>query len=87
MKRTYLPDLTANVGYGYNNSNQTSNNGIHVGVNLTSSVNLMELKHNIKGADAQLNIADNEINLFKRDLYFEVKRAFNNVEKLKIKFQ
>lgn len=41
----------------------------------------MELKHNIKGADAQVNLADNEIILFKKDLYFEVKRAFNNVEK------
>lgn len=41
----------------------------------------MELKHSIKGADAQVNLADNEIALFKKDLYFEVKRAFNNVEK------
>ena len=41
----------------------------------------MELKHSIKGADAQVNLADNEILLFKKDLYFEVNRAFNNVEK------
>jgi outer membrane protein TolC len=41
----------------------------------------MELKHSIKGASAQLNMADNEIELFKKDLYFEVKRALNNVEK------
>lgn len=81
IKRTYLPDLTANAGYGFNNSNQTANNSLMVGVNLSSSVNLMELKHSIKGADAQLNLADNEILLFKKNLYFEVKRAFNNVEK------
>ena len=81
IKRTYLPELSANAGYAYNNTNQTSNNGFYVGVNLSSSVNLMELKHSIKGADAQVNLADNEILLFKKDLYFEVKRAFNNVEK------
>ena len=40
----------------------------------------MELKHSIKGADAQLKLADNEIALFKKDLYFEVQRAFNNLE-------
>ena len=40
----------------------------------------MELKHSIKGADAQLSIADNNIELFKKDLYFEVQRAFNNLE-------
>ena len=81
IKKTYLPDLTADAGYGLNHTNQTNNNSFHVGVNLTSSVNLMELKHSIKGADAQVNLANNEILLFKKDLYFEVKRALNNVEK------
>ncbi len=81
IKRTYFPELTANAGYGFNSSTQTSNNSFHVGINLNSTVNLMELKHNIKGADAQVNLADNEITLFKKNLYFEVKRAFNNVEK------
>ena len=80
VKRTYLPELSANVGYGYNNSNEFSNNSLQVGVNLSTSVNLMELRHSIKGADAQLKLADNEIALFKKDLYFEVQRAFNNVE-------
>jgi outer membrane protein TolC len=82
VKRKYLPSLRANVGYGYLNTNiKSPNNNLTVGVNLTSDVNLMELKHSIKGASAQLNMADNEIELFKKDLYFEVKRALNNVEK------
>ena len=81
IKKAYFPDLIANAGYNFYNTNQTTNNGFHVGVNLNSSVNIMELKHSIKGADAQVNLADNEIALFKKDLYFEVKRAFNNVEK------
>ena len=80
VKRKYLPELGANVGYGYVNSNEASNNSLQVGVNLSTSVNLMELKHSIKGADAQLKMADNEIQLFKEDLYFEVQRAFNNLE-------
>jgi len=80
IKRTYLPELSANVGYGYNNSTEASNNSLQVGVNLSTSVNLVELKHSIKGADAQLKIADNEIDLFKKDLYFEVQRAFNNLD-------
>ena len=88
VKRMYLPELSANVGYGYGNSAEGysdgrakfGNNSLQVGVNLSTSVNLMELKHSIKGADAQLKLADNEINLFKKDLYFEVKRAFNNLD-------
>ena len=80
VKRMYLPELSANVGYGYNNTNEFSNNSLQVGVNLSTNVNLMELKHSIKGADAQLKLADNEINLFKKDLYFVVQEAFNNIE-------
>lgn len=83
VKRTYLPDLTADVGYGYNNTNFTHNNSLRVGVNLTTSVNLMELRHSIKGADAQVALAENEITLFKKDLYYELQRAFNNVERAK----
>ena len=82
IKRVYFPEIRANVGYNFLNTNETDkNNALQVGVNISSAVNLMELKHSIKGADAQLNLADNEINLFKKDLYFEVKRAFNNVDK------
>ena len=80
VKRKYLPELSANVGYGYNNSTEASNNSLQVGVNLATSVNLMELKHSIKGADTQIKLADNEITLFKKDLYFEIQRALNNIE-------
>ncbi len=81
IKRTYLPDLTANAGYGMYNTNQVTDNSFRVGVNLTTAVNPMELRHSIKGAEAQVNLAENEITLFKKDLSFEVKRAFNNVDK------
>ncbi len=81
VKRTYLPELSAGVGYGYNNTNFTHNNSLSVGVNLSGAVNLMELKHSIKGADAQLNLAQNEIDLFKKDLYYELRTAFNNVDR------
>ena len=74
--------MRAGAGYNFLNTNETDkNNSLQIGVNVSSNVNLMELKHSIKGADAQLNLADNEINLFKKDLYFEVKRALNNVDK------
>lgn len=81
IRRTYFPELNANVGYGFNNNNiSNTNNSLQVGVNLSSKVNLMELKHGIKRADAQRALADNEITLFKKDLMFEVNRAFNNID-------
>jgi len=81
IQKTYLPDLSLTTGYGFNNTNFTDNNRFEVGVELSGGVNLMELKNSIKGADAQLKLADNEIKLFKKDLYFELIRAFNNIER------
>jgi len=83
VQKSYLPDLSADVGYGLNNTYDTTNNSLKVSVGLSSNVNLKELKHNIDIAKAQLNILDNEIILFKKDLYFEVQRALNNVAKTK----
>ncbi len=79
-KKAPLPELSAGVGYGLNNTNFTTNNSLQVGVNLSSSANLMELKYDIDSAKAQLNIADNEIDLFKSDLKYEVMRAIGDVE-------
>lgn len=87
IKRTYFPDLMVNAGYGYNNNNLVrGDNSLQVGVTLNSSVNLMNLKHSIKGADAQLNIADNEIELFKKNLYFKVQRALTDLHKAELEF-
>lgn len=80
-KRAVLPDLNANIGYGYKNTNFARNNGLAVGVNLETTTNLMEYKYRGKNAQAQLNLADNEIALFKKDLYYELQRAFNNVDR------
>lgn len=82
IKRKYLPEINANVGYGYNNNFYASNNSLRVGVTMDAEINLMELRHSIKGADAQLALAQNEIDLFKKDLYYEIQRAYNNLDSL-----
>ncbi|MBR2069172.1 MAG: TolC family protein [Candidatus Gastranaerophilales bacterium] len=79
-KRQSLPELSTNAGYNMNDTYDGTNNNFSIGVNLTSDVNLMELKYNIKKASSELQIADNEIELFKKDLYYEVLRALSNVD-------
>ena len=81
IKRAILPDLKGDVGYGLNHTYETTNNSLQVGVGLSTEVNLKEFKHNIEIAKSELSIADNEILLFKKDLYYEVQRALNNVDK------
>lgn len=81
VKRQYYPDLTGNVGYGYNNSKDYSNNSLNMSLNLSSALNIKQLKHEVERAQAQVDLAGNEIDLFKQNLYFEVKKAYINVEK------
>lgn len=81
IKRTILPELTGGVGYGLKHTYDTTNNSLQVGVGLSTEINLKEFKHNIDNAKSEVNIADNEIVLFKKDLYYEVQRALNNVDK------
>ena len=79
VKHQYFPDLTGNVGYGFNNTRDYANNSISMYVNLTSNVNIKQLKHEIDRAEAEVNLASNDVDKFRQDLYFEVKKAYLNV--------
>jgi outer membrane protein TolC len=76
VKRQYYPDLSGNVGYGFNNTREYSNSNLNLYINLNSSLNVKQLKQEIDNAQAHANIAENDINLFKQNLYFEVKRYY-----------
>ena len=45
VKRQYFPDLTGNVGYGFNNTRKYANNSLSMYVNLTSNVNIKQLEN------------------------------------------
>lgn len=79
VKRQYFPDLTGNVGYGFNNTREYSNSSLMMSVNMSSAVNIKQLKHEIDRAEAEVNIAANDIEKFRQNLYFAVKKAFLNV--------
>ena len=79
VKRQYFPDLTGNVGYGFNNTRKYANNSLSMYVNLTSNVNIKQLKHEVERAESEVNLAANDIDKFRQDLYFEVKKAYLNV--------
>ena len=57
VKRQYFPDLTGNVGYGFNNTREYSNSSLMMSVNMSA----------------------NDIEKFRQNLYFAVKKAFLNV--------
>lgn len=81
IKRQYYPDLTGNIGYGYNHTKDLSNSNLNMSVNLTSGVNIKQLKHEIDRAMAEVSLASNDIDHFRQNLYFSVKKAYINVDK------
>ncbi len=80
IKRQYYPDLTGDTGYGFNNYRRFSNHGFFMALNLRSTVNMKQLKHEIDVGKAQISLADNAVELFRRDLFFDVERCYINVQ-------
>ena len=80
IKREYYPELSANAGYGYRNQYSTSS--FNVGVTLSSSINILGKKHEIDAGKLQVQLAQNEINMLKQNVYFEVQNAYVNMIEL-----
>ena len=82
-KKSYLPDLTGQVGYNWQNNAYYSTNGINIGAYLTTSnLNIMETRLKIKESKSQLEIAKKNVDLTKQNIYFEVQNAYINMLQL-----
>ena len=79
-KREYLPEISATAGYGYRD--QCNTNSFNVGINLSSNVNIKGQKHKIDNAKIQVQLAENEIDQAKQDIYFEVQNLYINMMQL-----
>ena len=80
VKRNYYPDLSAQAGYGFRNQENT--NSLSVGVNLSSSLNIMAQKYEVDSAKYQVDIAQNSLNKLNQDIYFAVQNAYINMIEL-----
>ena len=75
-KREYYPELSGSIGYGYMNTNRYNNNSFDIAVELTSSLNPIQTKHKIDNAKIQVNIAQNDIDELKQDMYFSIQKTY-----------
>lgn len=80
IKRNYYPALSAQAGYGFRNQENT--NSLSVGVNLSSSLNIMAQKYEVDAAKYQVDIAQNSLNKLNQDIYFAVQNAYINMIEL-----
>ena len=75
-KRQYLPDLRGGVGYSYANMRNYADNSMNVSLNLTTTFNMMQVKHEVDIANTELNMAKNEVDLLNQNLYFDIQSAY-----------
>lgn len=80
IRREYYPEISASAGYGFRDTNST--NSFNVGLGLKSSVNIMGKKYEIDTGKIQVELAMNEIDLAKQNIYFEVQDAYINMIQL-----
>lgn len=75
-KRQYLPELRGGVGYSYANNRNYADSGMNVALNLSTTFNMMQVKHEVDIANSQLNLAKTEVELLNQDLYFDIQNAY-----------
>lgn len=80
VKRNYYPEVYATAGYGWRDTNST--NSFNVGVNLSSSLNIMNQKYQVDAAKYQVDIAENSLNQLNQDIYFQVQNAYIDMVEL-----
>ncbi len=80
IKRSYLPVLGANAGYNYRKNSDVSNTGFNVGVTLNfPTLNFMDMKYSIAQGKSYLEMAEENIDLSKKNIHFEVKNNYVNM--------
>lgn len=78
IRREYYPELKGSVGYGYRDLNNT--NSLNMGINLSSSVNIMGKKYEIDSGKLQVDLAINTLELAKQNMYFDIQNAYVNMK-------
>ncbi len=75
IKRQYYPTLSGTAGYTLRDA-QYSTNSYSMGITLSTSLNIMSQKNQVDAGKIQVELAQNEIDLLKQNIYFEVQAAY-----------
>ena len=82
-KRDWFPVLSTRAGYRHTNQyvpemDAVFNDQLKIDVALETSVNVMKKKNEIARAKQIINIAKNNIDKFKADIYYEIKKCYQD---------
>ena len=83
IKRSYMPVVNGSAGYTMANYNDYNANavGAYVGVNLPT-INGMSIKYQIDQGNSYLDIAKNNVEMLKSNIYFSVQGYYINMKQL-----
>lgn len=83
IKRSYMPVINASAGYTMAKRDDYGSNAvaIYAGVSLPT-INAMSIKNQIGQGNAYLDIATNNVDLLKKNIYFQVQNYYVNMKQL-----
>ncbi len=86
IKRSYAPELTADLTWGYTKNESTYTSPLQVGVGMgLGSINPVGIHYQVKQGEAYLDIANHNVNIAKQDIYWEVQENYINMRQLERK--
>ena len=86
IKRSYAPELSADLTWGYTKNESTYSSPFQIGASMgLGSLNPYSVHWQIKEGEAYLDIAKHNINIAKSDIYWEVQTNYINMRQLERK--
>lgn len=83
VKRSYFPQIDASANYSLSKRSDYGSNaiGVFAGVELPN-INAMSIKNQIEQGKAYLDIATTNVDLLKKNVYFQIQTYYVNMKKL-----
>lgn len=83
VKKSYMPEVNATAGYTLKKGSSSTSNafGVYAGIDLPT-INVMNIKYLINQGQYNLDIATENIELSKKNIYFEVQNDYVNMKLL-----
>ena len=86
IKRSYAPEITADLTWGYTKNEATYSSPFQLGASMgLGSINPVGIYYQVEQGEAYLDIANHNVNLAKSDIYWEVQQNYVNVRQLERK--
>ena len=84
IKRSYMPAVNASANYSFAGHSDYNANavGVYAGLNLPSNVNAMAIKYQIDQGKSYLDIAISNVDMLKKNIYFQVQGYYVNMKQL-----